>query len=107
MRFFGDVATLDRSGRQEGQSHSRRLERQTNGKIGMLLDFQRYRLAKFGGTAKIVAQPCGHIANPRRLNLLNAAGADELIELYIGYRSDQGQILAVLADDSMARGKGN
>src|SRR5688572_16367379 len=73
----------------------------------MLLDFNRLRYAGFSGAPIIMSQTGGDVANPRRDDFFHAAGANELIELHVGDRTDQRQSLSLLPNDLVTRRERN
>src|SRR4026207_1997830 len=73
----------------------------------MFLYFDKVRNASFGRAPVIVPQTGGDVADPRGDDFPNTAGADQLVELYVGDRSDQGQIPFLLTNDLMTRGEGD
>jgi hypothetical protein len=73
----------------------------------MLLNFNRLRYAGFGRPPVIVTETGGDIADPGCDDLFNATGADQLVELHIGYRRDQGEIFLSLPYNLVAGGEWN
>ena len=100
-----EIAALDGSGRQKGNAHRRGLKAEADGEIRMLLDLDRIGHACFRGTPVIVSESCGHVADPGGDDFFDATRADQLIELHVGDRPDQRQVLFFLTDDFMARGE--
>src|SRR5687768_2401039 len=73
----------------------------------MLLNFNRLRYTGFGRPPVVVTETGGDIADPGGDNLLYATGADQLVELHVGDRRDQGEVLFFLPYNLIAGGEWN
>jgi hypothetical protein len=98
----GKIAPHDRSCRKKRHSRGSGLQRQAHGEVGVFLDFNRPGNPRFRGAPVVMAETGGDIPDPRGDDLSDAAGADHLIELHVRYRSDQSEVLLLLADDLVA-----
>src|SRR6266849_5677205 len=102
-----DVTTDPGEGRQVGQTHRRRLERQPDREVRMVFHHDPTRLALLVGATKTVARSTRDIAHPGRDYLRHRAGRDQLIEGHVRDRPDERQILSPLADDLVHGGERN
>src|SRR3989338_65429 len=90
---------------QEREPHSGCLESEADGEVGMLLYLQRAGNPVFHGPAKVVRQAGGDISHPGGDDFPRAARDDDLVQLDVRYRRDQGEIAFLLADDFVAGGE--
>jgi hypothetical protein len=73
----------------------------------VFVNFKRARPAFFDGIAQAVQRADAGIASPGKNQFPDEAHSDHLVVENIGRHADQGEIAAILADDFMARGKGD
>jgi hypothetical protein len=73
----------------------------------VILDFNRVRYAGFGRPPVIVTETRGNIADPGCEDLFYATGANQLVELHVGYRRDQGEVFLTLSYNLVAGGEWN
>jgi len=102
-----DIAAEPGEGRQVGETHRRRLQRQSHAEVGVVLHHDSPWLALLVRPSKAVSGAAGDVSHPGGDHPGHRARRDHLVECHVGNRTDQSQVTALLADDLMDGGERN